>query len=1000
MRALPDGRPAASRNLRLSFAASVLLWMSLPLFSQTGKASPAKMPQTDSTTAQLLASYEGQNVTSIEIAGQPNLVTAQFNALFVQKAGQPFSRQKVDQTIAAIKKAGKFDDVQLQVSPEAQGVRVLLVLEPATYFGIFEFPGAGQFAYSRLVQVSNFPPEAPFNHSDIERDRQDLITFFRQEGFFQAQVNPQEQVDHEHGIANIFFHVVLNPRAKFGAIDIAGTTPEEAAAMQKSLRSLMARFTGSAIRPGKSYRRKTITNARRRLQSRLEKKERLAAKVTLQGAEYQAASNRASIHFDLDSGPLVHVRIQGAHLWSWQRKSLLPVYQGAGVDQELVLEGQQALSSYFQGKGYFDAKVQTQFHQQNGVDTIVYSVDKQKKHKVSSVQLTGNRRLKTQDLVPVLTVKKAQWFSSGKYSDALLRASAQNLQAVYKADGFSSVSVSPSVTQKKGNIDVLFRIDEGPQDIVSALHIEGAATFPEAQFAPGGLRLGPGKPYSQKLVAADRANIMANYLKAGYLNASFRETASLASKNNPHRIDVVYHITEGPRVYTSQVITLGRKHTQQRLIDDDVATIKPEQPLSQTQLLTAESKLYDHSGVFEWAEVDPKSQITTQTQEDVLVKVHEGPRNQITYGFGFEVIERGGSVPSGTVALPNLPPIGLPSTFTTSQKTFYGPRGTFEYTRNNVRGEGESLSLTAFAGRLDQRGAAYYIDPHFRWSNWRTTASISVESNEENPIFSSQIELGSYQFQRYVGDGKANIFFLRYAFSETNLSRIQIPALVSQADRHVRLSTAAANFTRDTRDNPLNSTKGVLDTIEFDINPTALGSNVNFALMTAQSAYYKKIAGNTVWANSIRIGMAQPFAGSHVPLSEEFFTGGGNTLRGFPLDGAGPQKKIPVCSSGSSTDCTFIQIPTGGNEMLILNSEFRIPLPFKKGLGFDVFYDGGSVFPRVGFHDFTSLYSNNVGVGLTYSTPVGPIRVDLGRNLNPIPGVQPTQYFITIGQAF
>jgi outer membrane translocation and assembly module TamA len=72
----------------------------------------------------------------------------------------------------------------------------------------------------------------------------------------------------------------------------------------------------------------------------------------------------------------------------------------------------------------------------------------------------------------------------------------------------------------------------------------------------------------------------------------------------------------------------------------------------------------------------------------------------------------------------------------------------------------------------------------------------------------------------------------------------------------------------------------------------------------------------------------------------------------------------------------------------------------KKGLGMVAFYDGGNVFPLVGFHDFTSLYSNNVGVGLRYATPVGPVRIDLGRNLNPIPGIQATQYFISIGQAF
>jgi outer membrane translocation and assembly module TamA len=86
--------------------------------------------------------------------------------------------------------------------------------------------------------------------------------------------------------------------------------------------------------------------------------------------------------------------------------------------------------------------------------------------------------------------------------------------------------------------------------------------------------------------------------------------------------------------------------------------------------------------------------------------------------------------------------------------------------------------------------------------------------------------------------------------------------------------------------------------------------------------------------------------------------------------------------------------------MLLINSEARIPLSFKKGLSIVPFYDGGSVFPRVGFHDFTSLYSNNVGLGLRYATPVGPVRIDIGHNLNPVPGINSTQYFISIGQAF
>jgi outer membrane protein insertion porin family len=961
---------------------------------------PAQQPKTAPATQSILYSYEGQNVSSIEIAGRPDLDPARFLPLFPQHPGEPFSREKIEQSIDALKHAGNFSAVQLQVEPEANGVRLLLIVEPAVWFGMFEFPGAERFPYSKLAQIAHYPPEAPYNAGDVQRDSDALLHFFEQEGYFQAEVRPQVKLDTDHNVANVRFLVNLNRRAKFGAIAIANTTPQQAAAMSHSLQGVIARVKGAAIRPGKKYRRATVTNAQRYLQQRLEKQGKLAAQVKVQGAAYTAETNRADIHFDVHEGPTIHVQVKGAHLWSWTKKSLLPVYQGVGVDPELVQEGRQALVSYFQDKGFFEVNVDTEFHKQAGVDTIVYTISKGKKHKVSAVSVAGNSQLKTPDLLALVTVKKSHWFYPGDYSEKLVRASVKNLTALYESEGFSSAKVTSTINHKDGNISVAFHVVEGPRDIVSSLKIEGADTFPEAKFAPHGLKLAPGKPYSQKFVEADRAGIVAQYLEAGYLTSSFRETATVAAKNDPHHINVVYHIYEGPLVYTQDVLTLGRVRTQQRLIDRDVASIVPNHPLTETQLLTAESNLYNHTGVFDWAEVDPRRQITTQTKEDVLVKVHEAKRNSLTYSFGFEVVNRGGSIPSGTVALPNLPPVGLPSNFTTSQTTYYGPRGTIQYTRNNVRGKGESLSATAFAGRLDQRVAGYYIDPSFRWSKWGATTSVFAERDEENPIYSSQVENGSVQLQRFLDKKKADVLFVRYSFSQTDLTRIEIPDLVPPQDQHVRLSTIAGNITRDTRDNPLDAHKGVLQSIELDFNDTKLGSSVNFAKLTAQAAYYRPVFHHIVWANSIRIGLAQPYSGSTVPLSEAFFTGGGNTLRGFPLDGAGPQRQVQVCSTGSSTDCSYIQVPSGGNEQLILNTEARIPLPLKKGLGMVVFYDGGNVFPTVGFHDFTSLYSNNVGLGLRYATPVGPVRIDLGHNLNPVPGVKSTQYFVSIGQAF
>ena len=992
-----------------------LFALCLRIAAQQPNLSSEKTPGATPAADQILSSYEGQNVSSVQIAGHPELSSSQYSSLMTQQAGQPFSKAKVDQTAAALNATGKFDNVRVVAEPEANGVQVLFILEPAVYFGLFEFPGSGNFSYSQLLQIANYPVQTPFNAADVEQDRQHLITFFEQEGYFQAAVQPEIQTDSVHAIANVIFHVTLGRKAKFGNVDLQGAPPNDDPLLRHKLTTLLARFRGAQIRPGKTYHRSVVVKATGYLTTILQKQGRLGAQVKLAGAEYIAATNRADIHFTIVPGDVTQVKIAGAHLFSWTRKSLLPIYQGIGVDEESVQEGQQALLSYFQAKGFFDVKVESQFQKSQNSDTVVYRISKEKKRKVTAISLTGNTHLPSSQLTPALAVEKKHLFSPGKFSDQLVRTSVNRLKAIYQSEGFSDVQVVPAVTSRTNDIRVSFRVVEGPRDIVNSLTIEGADTLPEAQFAPVGLKVIAGQPYSQAHVEADRATIVSHYLKAGYLNSSFRETAAELSKNDPHRINVVYHIYEGPKVMTGDLLTLGRVHTRQRLIDRDISSITPGQPLTETELLTSGSKLYDHTGVFDWAEVDPKRDIITQTREDVLVKTHEAKRNSFTYGFGFEVINRGGSIPSGTIALPNLPPIGLPSNFTTSQSTFYGPRGTVQYTRNNMRGKGESLSFTGFAGRLDQRFAAYYIDPNFRWSPWRSTASFSSERNEENPIFSAQVEQGSLQFQRPIDKPKNNIFFARYIYSQTDLTRVLIPALVPTEDLHVRLSTFAANLTRDTRDNALDEHKGVLDSIELDFNSTKLGSSVDFAKLTLQAAYYKEKIHHIVWAESLRIGVARPFENSFVPLSEAYFSGGGNSLRGFPLDGAGPQRPVEICSVGQTSGCPYILVPTGGNELFIFNFEARIPLPFKKGLGMVPFYDGGNVYPTAGTYHFASLYSNTIGLGLRYSTPVGPVRVDIGRNLNPgkginaIPGnpgatpvnaINATQYFISIGQAF
>jgi outer membrane protein insertion porin family len=470
--------------------------------------------------------------------------------------------------------------------------------------------------------------------------------------------------------------------------------------------------------------------------------------------------------------------------------------------------------------------------------------------------------------------------------------------------------------------------------------------------------------------------------------------------SDPHRVDVTYQISEKQQVHVDQVVLLGNRRTRASLIRK-IANITPEAPLSQRALLTGESALHD-LGVFDWESVDSRRPITDQVSEDVLVKLHEAGRNEITYGFGLQVARRGGNVPSGTVALPGLPPVtgGAPN-FTAAEKTFASPRGSITFTRYNIRGLAETASASLLVSRLDQRALITYTDPHFRGASWSSLVSASIERTTENPTFAARLAEGSWQVEKPLNKDKTRRIQLRYRFRRTILSNLLIPGLVLPEDQRLRLSTLSATWIRDTRDKPLDASRGFYQTLDFGITPKALGSSANFARFLGQSAYYKPL-GPTVWANRITLGLAKSFGGrSDVPTSERFFSGGETTLRGFPINGAGPQRTVPACSNPADpSTCVNLEVPVGGRQLFILNSELRFPLGIKQGLGAAVFYDGGNVYSAIGISRFIQDYSNTVGVGLRYKTPIGPVRFDIGRNLNPVTGVRATQFYITLGQAF
>src|SRR5262249_8605257 len=178
------------------------------------------------------------------------------------------------------------------------------------------------------------PPRGAYSAFDVNHTQNSVQQFLQKNGYFQAQVHPELQIDKVHGLVNVNFHVALGRHAKYGRVVFKGAPSEVEPTLQRALRSWRGRVQGIAIRSGKSYSFHALQKAPQFLETRLVGQHYLGSRVQLANAEYDPSTNRADLFFDVTLGQRVQVSIQGAHVWSWSRRKLLPIYEQSGLDPE------------------------------------------------------------------------------------------------------------------------------------------------------------------------------------------------------------------------------------------------------------------------------------------------------------------------------------------------------------------------------------------------------------------------------------------------------------------------------------------------------------------------------------------------------------------------------------------------------------------------------------------------------------------------------------------
>lgn len=966
-----------------------------------------------------LEGWAGLPVTEIRYEGVSQTTLDPLPDLLEQQPKSPLDPLKVRASLRRLYATGRYKTISVDGLRQTSGVVLVFRGAPTLFLGRILVRGVKNTHLSNQLSYSiRLNPGTPFTDQKMTRAITLLEQALQQNGYYKASITKHTAVDKANAQVNVQFDVKSGKPARVGDIAVSGDSGMTLESFRKKAK----------LKPGSKVSSETVSRALSNLRKQYQKQQRLEANVSLASSQYQQPTNRLNYGFEADRGPIVKVIVEGAKLSKGKVHNLVPIYAEGTLDEDLLNEGSKRVHDYYQRQGYFNAKVTHTSDAKDGFTHVTYDVNLGPRDRIESVGIEGNGYFGTWLLKRRLGVQPASFFvPHGIYSLALQEADVNAITALYQGNGFTSVKITPQIREspkpgKHGerNLVVTYKIVEGIQQKVGAYKIDGISASDMAALQPR-LSLQSGQPYSGNNLTADRDAIMGYFFDHGYDHAQVNLQQN-PSPADPSLIDVYLHVVPGDQIFVRNVLVSGLKYTHRKTIQRDVL-VNPGDPLDQSKLLETQRRLYNLT-LFNQVNTAVENPGGDEPRKNVLLQFDEARRWDVTYGGGLQAQT---GTPSTNCPNPlSLIQLGInPSTYSCSANGKFGVSALVELdvSRINLWGRNQSINFRSEYGSLEQQFTANYNWPRFLNHKTLDFSFGGGYINAQNVVtFASSTSEGDMRMTQHPNLIDTFIYQISYRRVKVDPDTIQVaPNLIPILSEPVRVGGPELTWIHDTRrPEPLDAQTGMYNSIQiFATDNFFLGSEANYAHFDWSNSSYYGLGREKryIIARNTRFGMERVFGEAKyesIPLPERLYAGGPESLRGFPLNSAGPRDSLTG-------------FPIGGAGVFVNQTELRLPNPqlpyFGRSLGFVVFHDMGNTFnnssdiwPSIlrikqphsytctalrylndaaqekvtrasstnptGQCDFND-FAHTLGVGARYHTPIGPIRFDVGYNLNP-----------------
>jgi outer membrane protein insertion porin family len=647
------------------------------------------------------------------------------------------------------------------------------------------------------------------------------------------------------------------------------------------------------------------------------------------------------------------------------RKALrdIGLAEGRPFDKALADRAEQELKRQYVNRSLYGAEIITTITpaDRNRVN-LSFTVVEGDLAKIKEMRVVGSKAFDESKLLDQFDQGKGNWLSwytkSDRYSRTKLNADLETLRAWYLARGYLEFridSTQVAISPNKQDISITINVTEGDRFVVSEVVMDGYYLGKDDEFKSL-IEIQAGKVYNADEVTRTTKAFNEYFGNFGFAFARTDVRPEIDRTTN--RVKLVLVADPARRAYVRRINIVGNNRTRDQIVRREFR--QTESSWYDGEKIRLSRDRVNRLGYFKDVEVDTQEVASSQDQVDLNVNVVEKPTGMLTLGAGFSSAEK--------VTL------------------------SFGIQQDNVFGSGHNLGLQVSTSKFNQYYVLNTTDPYFTEDGVSRTFELYHRSSKP------YVEQGGNYRMITSGVG------LRFGLPFSELDRIFVGTAAEKTELvpgtnmlgvHAKLCQqfgcvasnipVTAGWARDSRDSYLNPNNGKFIRLNSELG--AFG-DARYAKFGGQYQQYFSLTKQYTFAFNADLGIGKGLNGQTLPFYKNYYSGGLGSVRGFEQGTLGPR------------DITGPVI--GGAKKVTVNTEFLLPFP---GAGNDRslrlygFYDMGNVYGEFEKIDVAQLRSA-YGVGLSWVSPMGPLRFAWARPIRSFPGDRIQQLQFQIGTSF